>query len=151
MAVKAPVCYLAQTWQQIPTNPDNAHPPSGREKPWNSRCSGNSPPARHFMGQVPLQSSTCPPNTDGGTRPIVHLGSCRTPPPAAFSHEKGLARTLFRPASPRYLLRLPYSNLSASTGFICAARVAGTVPKTMPTPVADPSAMITERGEMGMV
>src|SRR5580658_9968287 len=42
-----------------------------------------------------------------------------------------------------------YSYFKASTGSICAARVAGTVPKTTPTTVAAARAMITDIHEMG--
>ena len=44
----------------------------------------------------------------------------------------------------------PYSNLRDSTGSNCAARVAGSVPKTTPTSVAAASAMIADSPEMGM-
>ena len=42
-----------------------------------------------------------------------------------------------------------YSSRNASTGSIWAARVAGMVPKKMPTEVAAASAMATDQREMG--
>ena len=43
-----------------------------------------------------------------------------------------------------------HSYFSASTGSSCAARVAGMVPKTTPTTMAEVRAMTTDQGVMGM-
>jgi hypothetical protein len=43
-----------------------------------------------------------------------------------------------------------HSNFSDSTGSSCAARVAGSVPKTTPTRVAAASAMIADNPEIGI-
>ena len=42
-----------------------------------------------------------------------------------------------------------HSYFSDSTGSICAARVAGMVPKTTPTSIAAARAMATDQGEIG--